>query len=233
MAFVEESRASGMAIDALARRAGAAPSGPLVSVGSVVFSAAVVSELETRLLAEVDAYHAAQPMSEGMPREAARERVFGAAAPALFDEVVQRLVRAGKLGGRDRLTLPGRGVSLSDEETRAQAALEGAFRDAGLAPPDVSAAAAAAQVAPAVADRVAKLLVRQKALVRVDTLLFHAEALERLKAEVSAMKGTPAKVDVAAFKERYGISRKYAIPLLEWLDRERVTRRVGDARVIL
>jgi selenocysteine-specific elongation factor len=47
------------------------------------------------------------------------------------------------------------------------------------------------------------------------------------------MKGTAAKVDVAAFKERYGLSRKYAIPLLEWLDRERVTRRVGDARVIL
>ena len=42
-----------------------------------------------------------------------------------------------------------------------------------------------------------------------------------------------AKVDVAGFKERYGISRKYAIPLLEWLDRERVTRRVGDARVVL
>ena len=59
------------------------------------------------------------------------------------------------------------------------------------------------------------------------------EALERLKRDVSAMKGTAAKVDVAAFKERYGISRKYAIPLLEWLDRERVTRRVGDARVIL
>ena len=44
-------------------------------------------------------------------------------------------------------------------------------------------------------------------------------------------QGGPAKVDVAGFKERYGISRKYAIPLLEWLDRERVTRRVGDARV--
>jgi selenocysteine-specific elongation factor len=233
MAFVEESRAAGMAADALARRAGAAPSGAVVTIGSSVFSAAVVADLERRLLAEVDAYHRAQPMSEGMPREEARERVFGAGAPALFDEVVQRLARTGTLGGRDRLALPGRGVSLSDEESRAQTALERAFRDAALAPPDVVAAAAAAGVAPAVADRVCKLLIRQKALVRVDTLLFHAEALERLKREVLAMKGTAAKVDVAAFKERYGLSRKYAIPLLEWLDRERVTRRVGDARVIL
>jgi selenocysteine-specific elongation factor len=82
----------------------------------------------------------------------------------------------------------------------------------------------------------AKLLVRRKTLVRLDTLLFHGEALAALKAEVRGLKasgGRDARVDVAAFKARYGISRKYAIPLLEYLDRERVTRRVGDARVVL
>src|SRR5262249_58897357 len=101
-------------------------------------------------------------------------------------------------------------------------------------PPDLGAAAERAGVPLAVADRVSKLLVRQKTLVRLDTLLFHTETLERLKREVAALKAKPgARVDVAGFKERYGISRKYAIPLLEWLDRERVTRRVGDARVIL
>jgi selenocysteine-specific elongation factor len=69
----------------------------------------------------------------------------------------------------------------------------------------------------------------------VDTLVFHAEALEGLKADVRAMKtGTAdARVDVASFKEKYGITRKYAIPLLEFLDRERITRRVGDSRVVL
>ena len=233
MAFVEESRAIGMPADALARRAGAAPDGDVVTVGSTIFSAAVVRDLETRLLAEADAYHRAQPMSEGLPREEARERVFGAAGPALFDEVAQRLARAGKVTGRDRIALPGRGVSLSDEEVRAQSALDRAFREGGLAPPDVATAAASAGVAPTVADRVSKLLVRQKTLVRVDTLLFHADALERLKKEIAGLKGTAAKVDVPAFKDRYGLSRKFAIPLLEWLDRERVTRRVGDARVIL
>jgi selenocysteine-specific elongation factor len=82
---------------------------------------------------------------------------------------------------------------------------------------------------------VIKLLLRQRRLLKVDTLLFHADALERLKSEVRALKGSgeQARVDVAAFKERYGISRKYAIPLLEYLDRERVTRRMGDARVVL
>jgi selenocysteine-specific elongation factor len=199
----------------------------------MLFSQPLVEGLEARLLADVEAYHRAHPMAEGIPREEARDRVLASGAPVLFDEIVQRLTRAGKLSGRDRLALPGRGASLTDEESRAQVVLEQALKSGGFAPPDIGTVAAASGVQPAVADRVAKMLVRQKTLVRVDTLLFHAETLERLKQEVRAMKGTAAKVDVAAFKERYGLSRKFAIPLLEWLDRERVTRRVGDARVIL
>jgi selenocysteine-specific elongation factor len=232
-AFVEEARGDGVSLAALTRRAGASPSGAVVVVGTRLFSAAVVADLEARLLAEVEAYHRAQPLTNGMPREEARERVFGAATPALFDEVTERLSQAGKLAGRERLALPGRGMSLSPEETRAQVAIEQAFRAAAFAPPDVAAAALAVGISPTVADRVAKLLIRQKTLVRVDTLLFHAETLERLRRDLAAMKGTAARMDVAAFKERYGVSRKFAIPLLEWLDRERVTRRVGDARVIL
>ena len=81
------------------------------------------------------------------------------------------------------------------------------------------------------------LLLRQKVLARVDTLIFHADALNELKEEIRTLKSTAtagrASVDVATFKERYGVTRKFAIPLLEWLDRERVTRRVGESRVVL
>ena len=70
--------------------------------------------------------------------------------------------------------------------------------------------------------------------MRLDQLLFHADALARLKADVQARKaGGDTRLDVGVFKDRYGVSRKFAIPLLEYLDRERITRRVGDARVIL
>jgi len=87
-----------------------------------------------------------------------------------------------------------------------------------------------------VADRMLKLLQRQKVLVRVDVLLFHDEALKQLKAEVTALKtmaGAVARIDVATFKEKFGVTRKFAIPLLEYLDRERVTRRMGETRVVL
>ena len=49
----------------------------------------------------------------------------------------------------------------------------------------------------------------------------------------AAAPAATATVDVAAFKDKYGISRKFAIPLLEYLDRERVTRRTGDARLVI
>ncbi len=81
------------------------------------------------------------------------------------------------------------------------------------------------------------LLVRQRALVRVEALVFHESALRQLKDDVRALKaaspGATVALDVAAFKERYGVTRKYAIPLLEYLDRERVTRRVGESRVVI
>jgi selenocysteine-specific elongation factor len=67
-------------------------------------------------------------------------------------------------------------------------------------------------------------------------VVFHADALQQLKADVANLKaaaGGQATVDVAAFKDRYGVTRKFAIPLLEYLDRERVTRRTGDVRLVL
>ena len=114
-------------------------------------------------------------------------------------------------------------------------ALERAFRDAGLRPPDAQSLAPTIGVAPAVADRMVKLLQRQRVLVKVDELLFHEEALKQLKSDVTALKvqGADARIDVATFKERFGITRKYAIPLLGYLDRERVTRRMGDTRIVL
>ena len=248
LAMIEERGVQGFAMAALTSRAGLTPAaattfvdrmvaaGAIVAAGDLLFAAPVVSGLGDRLTAALTAHHRASPLSQGLPREEAREKVFGRlAAPALFDHVVAALEASRTIGGRDRLALAGHTVSLSPDEARAEAALERVYRDAGLAPPDLPAAASAAEVAAPVAERVSKLLLRNRRLIKVDALLFHADALARLKDEIAALKtaGPAARLDVAAFKDRYGVSRKYAIPLLEWLDRERVTRRVGESRVIL
>ena len=82
--------------------------------------------------------------------------------------------------------------------------------------------------------KIVTLLLREKLLIKIsEELVFHHSALERLRREMASYKMKSPKIDVTRFKELTGVSRKYAIPLLEYLDRERVTRRVGDERVIL
>ena len=85
------------------------------------------------------------------------------------------------------------------------------------------------------AEKLLQILLREKNLVRVTAdLIFHREALAHLKAQLSAYKKSKGdRITVPVFKDLTGITRKYAIPLLEYLDRERVTRRAGDERVIL
>ena len=84
------------------------------------------------------------------------------------------------------------------------------------------------------AQKIITLLLRDKVLIKIsDELVFHGNALAELRRMVVAQKARSPKMDVAKFKELTGISRKYAIPLLEYLDRERITKRVGDSREIL
>jgi selenocysteine-specific elongation factor len=245
--FVEEGGPAGVPPQALVARAGLtadeaaaaldrlAQARRIADAGPVVIMSAVLDKLTSRVVAELTAHHAAQPLSEGIPREEVREKLFARAHPAVFERVLQDLVAAGTILARDRLALAGHRVSLSPEETRAREAVDRAYREAAFAPPDAASLPATLGLPRAAVDRMVTLLVRQKVLVRVDDLLFHADALSRLKADVASLKtgDQPARVDVAAFKERYGVSRKFAIPLLEYLDRERVTKRVGDVRVVL
>ena len=134
-----------------------------------------------------------QPLSEGVPREELREQLAKRGHPAVFDAALAALAAAGTISVRDRVALATHRLSLSPEEERARGAIERAYREAGLKPPDAASIAAAAGVNAAVADRMLKLLQRQKVLVRVDTLLFHDESLKQLKAEVAALKASAGR----------------------------------------
>jgi selenocysteine-specific elongation factor len=209
----------------------------IVTVGELLLSRRLLDTTGDQLMAALRAHHDADPISEGLHREEARARLMPRAAPAVFDAVVAPLVASGRVVARDRLSLAGHSVSLSADEARIREALLKLFAEAGLAPPDLAGVRAAIGGDASTVDRVLNLLTRQRTLIKLDTLLFHAERLEALKAEIRALKTTDAasavRLDVAAFKERYGITRKFAIPLLEYLDRERVTRRVGESRVLV
>jgi selenocysteine-specific elongation factor len=130
--------------------------------------------------------------------------------------------------------LPGRIVVMKDEESESKKKIENAFATAGLTVPALAEVLTGLKIDKARAHKIVTLLLRDRILIKVsDELVFHSSALEGLRRRISAYKLKSAKIDVAKFKELTGVSRKYAIPLLEYLDRERVTKRLGDTREIL
>src|SRR5262249_21756802 len=121
---------------------------------------------------------------------------------------------------------------LKQDEEEARAAIERAFEQAGLATPAVSEVLAKSGVEPRRARTLLEILLREKRLIRInEDLVFHHSAIESLRRLLAERR--PARFQVGAFKEWTGISRKYAIPLLEYLDRVHITRREGDERLIL
>jgi selenocysteine-specific elongation factor len=245
LTMIEEAGLSGLPVVQLVGRAGvpwsdrdqvvAELDGRVVQIGTVLVSASRLAAAEEAMFTAVARYHADHPLEGGMPREELRERVFGKAPAAVFDQALRRLVERARLVARERVALPERRIALSLDEARTREAILQILSEAGLTPPDPTILATRIAVKPEVFDRIADLLVRQKEIVRVGDLLFHSTVLTRLKTEIRSLKqtGASATLDVAAFKGRYNVTRKYAIPLLEFLDRERITQRVGDVRHIL
>ncbi|HUQ88826.1 MAG TPA: selenocysteine-specific translation elongation factor [Vicinamibacterales bacterium] len=247
-AMIDSAALAGVAKPSLVSRAGVAPTRmqatiqELAALGVVVagdrfVAAPHLAKAADRVVALVTASHKANAMSDGLPREEAREKIFARVAPAIFERVIDDLKSAKVLVGSERLALPTHRASVAGADDHVRTAIAEAYRAGGLKPPDAAAIESSVKAPRPVVEKVTALLLREKVLVRLDTVVFHSAALQQLKQEVTALKSAApdgrATVDVAAFKDRYGVSRKYAIPLLEFLDRERVTRRTGDVRLIL
>ena len=245
--MIEEAGGQGVSRAEMTSRAGMPPGaaealeqavtagGEASVVGGRLVAVGRLREIRRSLVDAVGAFHGAQPLEPGLPREEARERLRRRASPAVFDHVVSELVGDGTLVATSHLALAAHRVSLSADEQRVHDVLDALFRESGLTPPDRDAQSAAAGAGDEVVDRMIRLLLREGRLERVDALLFSADALARLRREIAALgRGAePVRIDVAAFKERFGVTRKFAIPLLEYLDRARVTRRVGPDRIVL
>jgi len=206
---------------------------------------AVGRELFERLVggavAEVKEFHRREPLARGMARELLRERLFARAAPEIFRAALARAEASGSLvAERELVRASGHTLELSPADAELRDRLERIYREAALEAPTLEEALAGAGGAGGRrehARKIFQLLVGAGTLVRVrEDLFFHRAALDRLVASLrdyGARHEPERLIDVAAFKELSGVTRKYAIPLLEYFDRERVTRRAGDKRIIL
>jgi len=192
-----------------------------------------LAELQTSLLNALQSFHKKNSLAAGVSKEELREQVH--ASQEVFSYALERLAQQRKLEvAGDLVRLPGQGVVLKDDEAESKKTIETAFSAAGLKVPALQEVLAGLKIDKARAQKIVTLLLRDRVLTKIsDDLVFHRTALEELRRTIATQKAKSPKMDVAKFKELTGVSRKYAIPLLEYLDRERVTRRVGDMREIL
>ncbi|MDX6578150.1 MAG: selenocysteine-specific elongation factor [Blastocatellia bacterium] len=222
-------------IEAAAKEAVAA--GAILDAEGILLHREGFDELKRLVIKEVAAHHQREPLLRGLAKEVLRERLFAHAPLEVFRGVLAILEREGSLvAEKDIVRLREYTRELSDEDTGLRDRLEKIYQDAGLAAPGLNEAIERAGGSVQQGRKILQLLIDSGRLVKVSgEMYFHRTALDNLTSRVRdyGAKQKDRAIDVAAFKDLAGISRKYAIPLLEYLDRQRVTRREGDRRIVL
>ncbi|WPB75557.1 selenocysteine-specific translation elongation factor [Archangium violaceum] len=197
-------------------------------------SGEVFEGLQARALALLAAFHEREPLREGLSREELRQRLSGELDARLFTRVVQALTDAGKVEvDKEVVRLKGRGRTLSLDEDAARTRLVADLSAAGLAPPTLNELAERLRLPAARVQELLKVAMAEGRVVRVsEELFFDTAALAGLKERLVAHLREKKEISTQAFKELVGQSRKFVIPLSEYFDREKVTLRVGEKRVL-
>lgn len=252
-AFVESSGDPGLRLGDMAARTGwndavlsevatkAKQEGTLVEADGVFIARENFERLSRAAVDEVKSHHKRDPLSRGLARETLRERHFAHAGPEVFRSVIAHLENAGALAtDKDLVRVREHSLELSPADTQLRERLFAFYEKAGLEAPSLDQAFAEAGVVStgrAHGRKILQLLIDDGTLVRVQGEMFiHLRALDHLKGllrEYAAEHEPERLIDVGTFKDLAGVSRKYAIPLLEYLDREHLTRRAGDKRIIV
>jgi selenocysteine-specific elongation factor len=202
----------------------------------ILMSETLFAEIGKKLLARVERFHKENPLLPGITREELKASLGRRVRLETFAAAVQMLLEQKKINLQGEfIKKAGAEITLAPEELRAQGQITQAFAKAGLAVPSVKEVLAQLKMETTRAEKLLQILLREKVLVRVSAdLIFHRDALDALTGLLGQYKKSKGdRIGVPTFKELTGITRKYAIPLLEYLDRQRQTRRVGDERVIL
>jgi selenocysteine-specific elongation factor len=216
-----------------------ASAGAIHMVGAqplLLLAEAQFQEVTKKLVARVETFQKENPLLPGIPREELRAAAGRRLRTETFRAALEDLAKQNKIVLQGEVVKkPGSEITLTPEEARAKQQLEETFAKTGLAVPSVKEVLAQLAVESQHAEKILQILLREKALIRVSPeLIFHRDALARLPEMLQNYKKSRGpRIGVPAFKELTGITRKYAIPLLEYLDRQRLTRRIGDERVIL
>ncbi len=192
-----------------------------------------LTRLRGLTVAALEQFHRAAPLRPGMSREELRGRA-GAADERVFAHLLTTLEAEGVVrADRDKVRLASHEVRLTAEQQKAADRLEQDFLSAAAAPPSPEEALARAGLSGDEEHELFQVLLEARKLVRVkESLYFHAQALDVIQDKLVTMLRERKEIGPGDIKDLLGISRKYAIPLLEFFDSRRVTTRVGERRVL-
>ncbi len=215
--------------------------GRITDADGVFISTANFERLAQAVLNEVKSHHQRDPLSRGIARELLRERFFSHLAPEVFRAVMTHLRDIGTLvTEKDLVRVREHTLDLSAADSMTRDRIAAVYEAAKLEPPTLDQSLESAGVLTSQRThgrKILQMLLDSRTLVRVQGDMFlHVTAINRLRKLLQdfATQHEPERlIDVPQFKELAGVSRKYAIPLLEYLDSERITRRAGDKRIIL
>ncbi|MEP6850543.1 MAG: selenocysteine-specific translation elongation factor [Acidobacteriota bacterium] len=213
----------------------------LIAAGDTYLSNTNFRILKGNILAKVETHHCDEPLSKGISRETLREQLFAHTGFDVFKHVLADLERDGTiLVEKDTIRLAAATRQISSEDEIVRDRLRKTYAESGLEVPRFADALAAAtkdaKIRPEHARKLFQLLLDAGEIVKVtDEFFFSRAALNNVieKLHDFARKTSDGLIDVPKFKEIAGISRKYAIPLLEYFDREKITSRARDKRLIL
>jgi len=194
----------------------------------------VLADFRRRSIEFLDRYFKANRIAVNVPKSEFAQKMLphnadGALTAFLFDDLAREKIAVVR---GDAVEIPGRSKELGGAEGELARTIEKRFADAGLAPPPVSELIQTIKQKPKVIEGVVAFLVKQGTLIRLaDGVYIHQRTVDEAKNRMATRKGQ--MIDIGQFKELFGLSRKIAIPLLEWFDRAGVTKRTGDVRQVL
>ncbi len=206
----------------------------VVHVGEVWFARSVWDDLRWQAEGALQRYHQQNPLRVGMPREELRSTVARQLPARVFEAMLLRWQEEGVIALQGALVrLAGFTIRLNERQQRLAQRVEQILREAGVTPPPVEIISQQAGAPPDAVRAMIQVLLEQGVLVRLEAdLFFHRETIEQLAELVRRTIRERGSLSVGEFRDLTGSSRKFAVPLLEYFDSIRLTRRVGDVRVL-
>jgi len=193
-----------------------------------------VRTCEQKLVNLIKAYHQQNPLKPGMHAMEARHQLGLEVSDRLYEYLIQEMKKKGTIGSSGELVYyAGHKVALSPEQITLKQDIEATYRSHGLTPPTLRELTAQLSAAPEVINNLLNLSVQEGTLLKVkDDLYFCMEHIAQLKKRLIEYLRENKELTPGDFKKMTDISRKYLIPLLEYFDREKITMRVGDKRLL-